>query len=88
MDVSALDRSEKEVADQLVEFVKDVDDFAWMYSMCFLDVIIIVFATTCFAYSKLNKFVYKVIIICTKKNTKRLTGTCAHSKMLCTSKVS
>jgi len=37
MDISTFDKSEKEAADQLVEFVEDVDDFAWMYvlSCCY-----------------------------------------------------
>jgi hypothetical protein len=31
MDISAFDKSAKEIADQLVEFIEDVDEFAWMY---------------------------------------------------------
>lgn len=45
MDISAICKSEKEVADQLVEFVEDVDDFAWMYVL-----------SCCYSYYVCNMF--------------------------------
>jgi hypothetical protein len=57
MDISAFDKPEKEVADQLIEFVEDVDEFAWMYVLscycyyCVCDL---------FCMLECNKFVQKL----------------------------
>ena len=31
VDISSFDKSAKEIADELVEFIEDVDEFKWMY---------------------------------------------------------